>query len=72
MWMNITHYSGNPALDGMLRDTALSFQRLLEALRALAGDASQNILDLYAKSVRSRSVKIRCEPGHDADHARTG
>ena len=25
MWMNDTHYSGNPALDGMLRDTACLF-----------------------------------------------
>jgi hypothetical protein len=70
MWMNDTHYSGNPALDGMLRDTALSFKRLLEALRELAGDASQNILDLYAKSgevaVRQKSDS---SPVTDADHA---
>jgi 3'(2'), 5'-bisphosphate nucleotidase len=70
MWMNNTHYSGNPALDGMLRDTALSFQRLLESLRALAGDASQNILDLYAKSGEvAVSQKSDASPVTDADHA---
>ena len=46
--MNEAHYSGNLRLDATLRETKLTLPELITALRALAEEASQCILDLYA------------------------
>ena len=68
--MNSRHYSGNPGLDAMLGGTQLSLPDLISALRALAADASQCILDLYAiVGEVAVSQKSDASPVTEADHA---
>jgi 3'(2'), 5'-bisphosphate nucleotidase len=68
--MNRRHYSGNPGLDAMLGETQLSLPDLISALRALAADASQCILDLYAiVGEVAVSQKSDASPVTEADHA---
>jgi 3'(2'), 5'-bisphosphate nucleotidase len=68
--MNSRHYSGNPGLDAMLGETQLSLPDLITALRALAADASQCILDLYAiVGEVAVSQKSDASPVTEADHA---
>lgn len=68
--MNDAHYSGNPSLDGMLRETNLSFNQLLSALLSLAADASQCVLDLYARAGEvAVNQKPDSSPVTEADHA---
>ena len=68
--MNSRHYSGNPGLDAMLEETQLSLPDLITALRALAADASQCILDLYAiVGEVAVSQKSDASPVTEADHA---
>jgi 3'(2'), 5'-bisphosphate nucleotidase len=68
--MNSRHYSGNPGLDAMLGETQLCLPDLINALRALAADASQCILDLYAiVGEVAVSQKADASPVTEADHA---
>ena len=68
--MSDGHYSGNSGLDAMLRDTKLALPELIESLRALAADASQCILDLYAVAGEvAVSQKSDASPVTEADHA---
>ena len=68
--MNSRHYSGNPHLDAMLGETQLTLPDLITALRALAADASQCILDLYAiVGEVAVSQKSDASPVTEADHA---
>lgn len=68
--MNANHYSGNSGLDAMLRETKLAFPELIESLRTLAAEASQCILDLYAKAGEvAVSHKSDASPVTEADHA---
>lgn len=68
--MNEAHYSGNLGLDATLRETKLTLPELITALRALAEDASQCILDLYAVLGEvAVSQKSDASPVTEADHA---
>jgi 3'(2'), 5'-bisphosphate nucleotidase len=68
--MSDLHYSGNPSLDGMLQETNLSFDELLRALLSLAADASECVLDLYAKASEVEvTQKSDSSPVTEADHA---
>ena len=68
--MSDLHYSGNPSLDGMLQETNLSFDELLRALLSLAADASECVLDLYAKASEVAVMqKSDSSPVTEADHA---
>jgi 3'(2'), 5'-bisphosphate nucleotidase len=68
--MNEAHYSGNLRLDATLRETKLTLPELITALRALAEEASQCILDLYAVLGEvAVSQKSDASPVTEADHA---
>lgn len=68
--MSDLHYSGNPVLDGALQQTNLTFSQLLSALRRLAADASQCVLDLYAVAGEvAVTQKSDASPVTEADHA---
>ncbi len=68
--MTDTHYSGNPGLDAMLRETEIALPDLICALRALSNEAAQCILDLFAKAGEvAVSQKSDASPVTEADHA---
>ena len=68
--MNEAHYSGNLRLDATLREAKLTLPELITALRALAEEASQCILDLYAVLGEvAVSQKSDASPVTEADHA---
>jgi len=68
--MSDANYSGNPGLDGMLREINLDLPALVAALRQLAADASRCVLDLYATASEVRvSKKSDSSPVTEADHA---
>jgi len=68
--MTDTHYSGNPGLDAMLRETEIALPDLIRALRALSNEAAQCILDLFAKAGEvAVSQKSDASPVTEADHA---
>ena len=68
--MTDTHYSGNPGLDAMLRETEIALPDLILALRALSNEAAQCILDLFAKAGEvAVSQKSDASPVTEADHA---
>ena len=68
--MTDTHYSGNPGLDAMLRETEIELPDLIRALRALSNEAAQCILDLFAKAGEvAVSQKSDASPVTEADHA---
>ena len=68
--MTDTHYSGNPGLDAMLRETEIALPDLIRALRALSNEAARCILDLFAKAGEvAVSQKSDASPVTEADHA---
>ena len=68
--MTDTHYSGNPGLDAMLRETEIPLPDLIRALRALSNEAARCILDLFAKAGEvAVSQKPDASPVTEADHA---
>ena len=70
VFMTDTHYSGNPGLDAMLRETEIALPDLIRALRALSNEAARCILDLFAKAGEvAVSQKSDASPVTEADHA---
>ena len=68
--MTDTHYSGNPGLDAMLRETKIALPDLIRALRSLSNDAARCILDLFGKAGEvAVSQKSDASPVTEADHA---